>query len=137
MTASSLKERLSKLGQLADETTQQAIERIDELEDERNSVALQLRPGEGHLVNILIRASDEDFNAELDGGDDLELFDRLLPGLWPQCLLRMDAIEPTDAAELSSYIDDGDSDAESIARDIEKLERLKAMIEEALQGLKR
>lgn len=135
---SSLKERLSKLGQTAEEITEQAIARIDELEDERNHLALQLQPGEGYLVNALVRASDEDFANELDGGDDLELFDKLLPGIWPQCLLRMSVIiESTDAGELTSYIDDGDSDAESISRDIAKLEQLKAMIEEALQGLKR
>ena len=86
-------------------------------------------------MEALLRANKKAFAAEVERVD-FELLDRLLPVVWPECLVKLGSIKPTDAEALCCFIDgDGLDDAEGVAQDIATLERLKRLIDETLSLL--
>ena len=129
--STSLKTRLRKLGSAADKLMDQAADRIEELEHEQRDLKAQCTVGRGELVDALIHASRKAFVAELHAVDEYVLFDKVLSCIGPRCLLWMD-FKAADVAELGRYIDSDHAHAEDIASDVEKLERLKTMLEETI-----
>ena len=133
-SSESLKKRIRKIGATADKLMDQAADRIEELEREQRYFKMQLTVGRGELVYALLSASKKAFARELEAVDTYVLFDKVLSCIGPRCLLWMD-FKAADVAELGRYIDSDHS--EEIAGDVEKLERLKAMIEETIKRVHR
>ena len=135
----SLKKRLSKLGETASSLLIEAADRIEELEDEQRALKDEFKLGAGNLVEALIGANDKVFAAEV-GLSEMRLFEKLLPLVWPHCLLWLDANDQA-AARLRRYINtngcDENSHPEDVAADLRKLEQLKVLIEKVVEGLKR
>lgn len=128
----SLQKRLSALGTTTTALAEQTVEYIQALEADLTALREKLTVGNGELVEVLIGSSAKAFASEVDGRD-FELLDKLLPIVWPECLVKLGSVNATDAETLGAFIDfDGTDSAEGIAEDIAKLERLKKLIDDTI-----
>ena len=137
MTAK-LKKRIDKLGAIASSVAAEAVERIEGLERENRHLKAQIKLGSGHIVDALNHASDKAFAAEVEDAE-LQLFHKLLPLVWPHCLLWIHKIDQRDAKTLRGYIEHSGtqkSHPKDINNDIETLERIKTLIENTIHRLK-
>lgn len=137
-SSESFKKRIRKAGATTEKLMDQAADRIEELEREQRYFKVQLTVGRGEFAAALIRASREAFAREIDAVDTNVLFHKVWSCIGPRCLLWIAAdIKAADVAELADYVDGKYETAESIAPDVEKLERLKTMIEKTIKRLKK
>lgn len=135
----SRKKRIRTLSAAVEKLMDQAADYIDDLESEQRRLKLQLTVGRGEFVYALIHASKKAFARELEAVDPVNLFEKVLSCIGPRCLLWMD-FKAADVAELERYISHfgkSRSRAEEITLDVEKLERLKTVIEETIKRVRR
>ena len=138
-SSESLKKRLRKLGEAADKLMDQAADRIEELEGEQRDFKKQLTVGRGDLLYSILHASPKALAREVEGADPYVVFEKVLSCVGPRCLLWMD-FKAADVAELERYISHFGSrrnSADEIAIDVDKLERLKAVIEATIKRVSR
>jgi hypothetical protein len=108
------------------------LERRQDIIDDLRSQLSAYKPGNGTMADELSRLPQAAFEDEV-GDDRCELFDKLMPMMWPDCITRYSMTPKRgDIARAVKCIID-DSEPEMIATDIARLTALRDFIDAVIK----